>query len=363
VWLYRTLPAKSAAEVKRHQKLYEEMVTAARRKELQKAKETIEKEKQRRQRDKMVTDSLLVWQKVLPNWENMKNSKRVRDLWWLGLPPGIRGEVWKRAIGNDLNISPELYQISLSRCREHLAAVHSRSRSDSSGSLRGINREQSVEVIHLDVLRTFPTLGFFQEGGPYNQMLHDVLGAYACYRPDVGYVQGMSFLAAVLLLNMDASDAFSCLANLLNRSSYLAFFRVDHGLMRPYFSAFTSLLQEHLPRLHEHFTRLEFSPEYYLIEWIFTMYTRTFPLDVACRVWDLFCRDGDCFLFRTALGVLRLFQNEVMERHTIEEVGQFLGHLPDSVDGDTLFQHISTINLTAKRFSQCLQQHSSSSSS
>jgi hypothetical protein len=359
----RTLPAKSAAEVKRHQKLYEEMVTAARRKELQKAKETIEKEKQRRQRDKMVTDSLLVWQKVLPNWENMKNSKRVRDLWWLGLPPGIRGEVWKRAIGNDLNISPELYQISLSRCREHLAAVHSRSRSDSSGSLRGINREQSVEVIHLDVLRTFPTLGFFQEGGPYNQMLHDVLGAYACYRPDVGYVQGMSFLAAVLLLNMDASDAFSCLANLLNRSSYLAFFRVDHGLMRPYFSAFTSLLQEHLPRLHEHFTRLEFSPEYYLIEWIFTMYTRTFPLDVACRVWDLFCRDGDCFLFRTALGVLRLFQNEVMERHTIEEVGQFLGHLPDSVDGDTLFQHISTINLTAKRFSQCLQQHSSSSSS
>ena len=35
-----------------------------------------------------------------------KSSKRVRDLWWLGLPPGIRGQVWKRAIGNDLNISP-----------------------------------------------------------------------------------------------------------------------------------------------------------------------------------------------------------------------------------------------------------------
>ena len=35
-----------------------------------------------------------------------KGSKRVRELWWLGLPPGIRGEVWKRAIGNDLNISP-----------------------------------------------------------------------------------------------------------------------------------------------------------------------------------------------------------------------------------------------------------------
>ena len=33
---------------------------------------------------------------------------------------------------------------------------------DSTASQKSISREQSVEVIHLDVLRTFPTLGFFQ---------------------------------------------------------------------------------------------------------------------------------------------------------------------------------------------------------
>jgi len=33
-------------------------------------------------------------------------TRKVQDLWWQGLPPGVRGEVWKRAIGNDLNISP-----------------------------------------------------------------------------------------------------------------------------------------------------------------------------------------------------------------------------------------------------------------
>lgn len=35
-----------------------------------------------------------------------RSSRRVRELWWLGLPPGVRGKVWKKAIGNDLNISP-----------------------------------------------------------------------------------------------------------------------------------------------------------------------------------------------------------------------------------------------------------------
>ena len=35
---------------------------------------------------------------------------------------------------------------------------------------------------------------------------------------------------------------------------------------------------------------------------IFTLFTKSLPLDVACRVWDVFCRDGEEFLFRTALG-------------------------------------------------------------
>lgn len=41
----------------------------------------------------------------------------------------------------------------------------------------------------------------------------------------------MSFLAGVLLLNMDVADSFICLANLLNRPSYLAFFKVEHELV------------------------------------------------------------------------------------------------------------------------------------
>jgi len=41
----------------------------------------------------------------------------------------------------------------------------------------------------------------------------------------------MSFLAAVLLLNMEGPDAFICLANLLNRSCYNVFFRVDYQLV------------------------------------------------------------------------------------------------------------------------------------
>lgn len=50
------------------------------------------------------------------------------------------------------------------------------------------NHESSVELIKLDVSRTFPQLCFFQINGPYHDILHNVLGAYACYNPHIGYV-------------------------------------------------------------------------------------------------------------------------------------------------------------------------------
>jgi hypothetical protein len=35
---------------------------------------------------------------------------------------------------------------------------------------------------------------------------------------------------------------------------------------------------------------------------MFTLYSKSLPLDVASRAWDVFCRDGEEVLFRTALG-------------------------------------------------------------
>ena len=43
----------------------------------------------------------------------------------------------------------------------------------------------------------------------------------------------MSFIAAVLLLNMDDVDTFICFANLLNKPCEVAFFRLDENLVSP----------------------------------------------------------------------------------------------------------------------------------
>lgn len=61
--------------------------------------------------------------------------------------------------------------------------------SKSNPNLIEYSDECSMELIQLDIARTFPHLCIFQPGGPYFDVLHELLAAYVCYRPDIGYVQ------------------------------------------------------------------------------------------------------------------------------------------------------------------------------
>ncbi|XP_018529798.1 TBC1 domain family member 14 isoform X2 [Lates calcarifer] len=346
------LPAKPAEEAQKHRQQYEEMVAQAKKRELKDAQKRKKQLEDRCKLEESIGTAAQTWnQEILPNWSTMCTSRRVRDLWWQGIPPSVRGKVWSLAVGNELNITHELYNICLARAKEKWKTTPAPTTETETE-----DRESSLELIKLDISRTFPQLCIFQQGGPYHDVLHSILGAYTCYRPDVGYVQGMSFIAAVLILNLDTADAFIAFANLLNKPCQMAFFRVDHSLMLTYFAAFEVFFEENLPKLFAHFKKNNLTPDIYLIDWIFTLYSKSLPLDLACRVWDVFCRDGEEFLFRTALGLLRLYQ-DVLTCMDFIHMAQFLTRLPDLIPAEQLFQHIAAVHMTSRnrKWAQVLQ--------
>uniref|UniRef100_A0A8C3RPI2 TBC1 domain family member 12 n=1 Tax=Chelydra serpentina TaxID=8475 RepID=A0A8C3RPI2_CHESE len=341
------LPAKSIEEALRHRQEYDEMVAEAKKREIKEAHKRKRIMKERFKQEENIASAMVIWiNEILPNWEGMRTTRRVRELWWQGLPPSVRGKVWSLAIGNELNITHELYEIFLSRAKERWKSF-SETNSENDVEDAGVSvadREASLELIKLDISRTFPSFYIFQKGGPYHDLLHSVLGAYTCYRPDVGYVQGMSFIAAVLILNLEEADAFIAFANLLNKPCQLAFFRVDHSMMLKYFAAFEVFFEENLPKLFLHFKSYSLTPDIYLIDWIFTLYSKSLPLDLACRVWDVFCRDGEEFLFRTGLGILRLYEDILLQMDFIH-IAQFLTKLPEDITSEKLFSCIAAIQM------------------
>ncbi|XP_035581990.1 TBC1 domain family member 14 isoform X2 [Zalophus californianus] len=320
------LPAKPAEEAQKHRQQYEEMVVQAKKRELKEAQRRRRQLEERCRLEESIGNAVLTWNnEILPNWETMWCSRKVRDLWWQGIPPSVRGKVWSLAIGNELNITHELFDICLARAKERWRSFStggSEVENEDAG-FSAADREASLELIKLDISRTFPNLCIFQQ------------------------VQGMSFIAAVLILNLDTADAFIAFSNLLNKPCQMAFFRVDHGLMLTYFAAFEVFFEENLPKLFAHFKKNNLTPDIYLIDWIFTLYSKSLPLDLACRIWDVFCRDGEGFLFRTALGILKLFE-DILTKMDFIHIAQFLTRLPDDLPAEEVFASIATIQMQSR---------------
>ncbi|KQJ83334.1 TBC1 domain family member 10A isoform X1 [Brachypodium distachyon] len=118
-------------------------------------------------------------------------KRRIRK----GIPDCLRGLVWQLISGSRdlLLMNPGVYETLV---------IYETSTSE-------------LEIIR-DISRTFPSHIFFQQRhGTGQRSLYNVLKAYSVYDRDVGYVQGMGFIAGLLLLYMSEEDAFWLIVALL----------------------------------------------------------------------------------------------------------------------------------------------------
>ncbi|KAL1919780.1 uncharacterized protein VTP21DRAFT_1711 [Calcarisporiella thermophila] len=298
----RMLPPKDPAEEKRHRQEYKNMMKKAKAAEEKKARMEL---KRKEERDRYLREAIQAWEnEILPKWTEKRHSKKTLELWSNGIPPRIRGKVWILCIGNGLKLTKEHFKIYL----EGEKTSSARTSEESSAST--IDQKQQIyRLVDEDILRTLPSLCLYQPDGPLYETIKSVLKAHASYRSDIPYVSGTSFLAGMLLLNMNPTNAFICLSNLVTRGCLNAFFDPkNYAEMKAYYKVFNVLFAEHLPLLYLHFKGMDLVPEHYLRDWLLTLYAENLPLEISGRIWDNYFLFGDAFLFRAALALLRILE-------------------------------------------------------
>ena len=126
-------------------------------------------------------------------------------------------------IGNVLKVTPEVFEIYKKRALDIQLSFNEDEQPVSND--QNLGKEKNVRLIKEDLKRTFIPLGFFSIGEPLYQKIRELLLAYAFYRPDIGYVQGMSFIAGLLAVHIpDNYICFQCLANILGSEHLIAFY-------------------------------------------------------------------------------------------------------------------------------------------
>ncbi|KAJ5658253.1 uncharacterized protein N7484_001902 [Penicillium longicatenatum] len=303
------LPPKDQKEEKKHLKEYQQMMAQSKETDKRKAARAASA-----QCEKDSTRATLqnIWDEfVSPNWDRALREPRTRELWWRGIPPRNRGEMWKRALGNELSLTEESFTKALQRARDL------RSRTEKEPSESNKRMLECFDAIEKDVSQAFPDLNLFQEGGPLRETLIDVLQAYSMYRSDVGYIHGLHSIAALLVLQFPTpSSAFVAMANALNRPLPVAFLTWDRGAMARTYTLASETLRYKFPRLAVYLNETLSLTEEEIWEPIFrTLLTNGLDLERVSRVWDCWVFEGDRIMIRAAVAILGCLQAQLFSFH------------------------------------------------
>lgn len=150
-----------------------------------------------------------------------------------------------------------------------------------------IQHSPFVETITRDLHHTFPRSPMFRDKDGYGQRaICNVLVAFSVYDTQVGYCQGMGFLAALFLSLVDEVSAFWLLVTVMEASRYGLRGQYLNGMpgLQICFHQFQSLLQRHLLRLQVSLQRENVEPSMMVTAWFMTTYASSLSLSMQCAV-------------------------------------------------------------------------------
>lgn len=238
------------------------------------------------------------WIRMLGEWNTLDRSllhSRIKK----GIPNAVRGRVWY------LLLCP---------------GEESRVNLDSIINKGAINDERTIEA---DITRTIP--GNVSFTCNMLESLKRVLLAYSAENPQIGYTQGMSFIAGYLLLYMEEGQCYQCFTAIMNEKyGYREMFREGFPRLHDINKVWMKAFEDKYPKAYERIIELQIDPLLYTPGWFLCGFTQCeFHPELRMRIFERFIAFGTRAYLSFALVVISRLKHR-LEKANFEEALEML---------------------------------------
>ena len=283
----------------------------------------------------------------------LQNNKKIskKELFYIyenGIPKNIRKTIWSFFIGNKISFSEELFIIYLNKF-EPIDFIQIIEQYNSNHQIKFSN-DQVVNKIIFDIIKLEEK--YYEQFEICNQLsfnimsdLYKIIRVFYLYRPDIIYNENILLIAMMFLLN--GENCYNSFVNLINFifTNYIGkFILKDKFFISNFETFFIQNLKKYCPKVEKHFNNFEITPSLYLCEWCESLFCKVLNYDIIIRIWDLFLLKGEYIIFQTAIAII-ILQEENLLNLTINEIFELFETTIKSNKINNIFSEIKKINI------------------
>ena len=302
---------------------------------------------QKRSKDSKITKEELLkvnartekWQYMLEHYKTYQSIKRfkLKSRTRKGIPDNLRSYVWQLFAGKDKLVKKGLFE-KLDK--------------------EPIDENSELSIIK-DLDRTYPLCQLFKEKyGKGQRNLFRVLSNYSKYNKNIGYVQGLGYLAALFLIYMDEESAFYMLHAVIKNYEMEGLYLPGFPDLKKKFYVLLNLEKKFIPEIYNILKRDEALPSFYASEWFMCLFCKNLKPNILVRIIDVFLYEGYKVIYRFAIAFLKMKENDFIKNPSgIFYSSVTLKKLFENIEVEELFKEAFDLNLSKKHIAKFEEEY------
>ena len=163
--------------------------------------------------------------------------------------------------------------------------------------------------------RTFPKNILFKYGNiNYNKLYH-ILSAFSNLNKNIGYVQGINYIAAhIINIFENEIDGLIFLDSLINKFQLDKIFynNLNNESYNKIFNNINSFIIKQMPKFDKFLSDAKLNIEFFTANWILTLFADSMDTEFIVIIWDYMIIFRWKFVKYFILNILLIFENDIL---------------------------------------------------
>ena len=165
-----------------------------------------------------------------------------------------------------------------------------------------------------DLTRTFPKDKSFSKDSKNSKKLYNILTSYSNYNKNIGYAQGLNFIAAIAVCMFDNEEiCFMFLDSLINRFELKNYLSIDNKNLIGKLSHFSKYLNKYIPEIISFLDKHDINHGFFSHGWILTLFSNSMKKEYLIHTWAFMIIFGWKFFYSFVIQVLLWYKKDIFK--------------------------------------------------